>query len=304
MKNNYLSIDIGGTNTKYALFDNAGNLYENGTIATVTTNQEDFLKSLDNIIRKYESQIKGIAVSVPGKVDVNEGTVYYGGSLPFLDGLCLKAKIEHKYHIVTNVENDGKSAALAELWLGSLKEVRNGLILVLGTGVGGGIIINRHLYRGSHFQAGELSFMFNGAEEEAENYSQLVGYDVSAVSMIGDIATKIGLSNKKDGPEIFKAINAKNLDALEIFEEYCEKVARLIINVQAVIDVEKIAIGGGISAQPIVVKEIRRQYSNLLDRFTLHRETTTAPEIVVAHFQSNANLYGTLYAFLQHEDDF
>lgn len=96
-------------------------------------------------------------MAVPGKVDHHDETIYGGGALQFLDQVNLPAALQLAVPI--SVENDGKAAALAELWLGNLKNVQNGAAVVLGTGVDGGLILNGQLYAGSHFQAGELSFM-------------------------------------------------------------------------------------------------------------------------------------------------
>ncbi|WP_455646760.1 family 1 glycosylhydrolase [Leuconostoc sp.] len=96
-------------------------------------------------------------MAVPGKVDHHDETIYGGGALQFLDQVNLPAALQ--LAVPVSVENDGKAAALAELWLGNLKNVQNGAAVVLGTGVGGGLILNSQLYAGSHFQAGELSFM-------------------------------------------------------------------------------------------------------------------------------------------------
>jgi len=98
-----------------------------------------------------------LAFAVPGKVDHHDETIYGGGALQFLDQVNLPAALQ--LAVPVSVENDGKAAALAELWLGNLKNVQNGAAVVLGTGVDGGLILNGQLYAGSHFQAGELSFM-------------------------------------------------------------------------------------------------------------------------------------------------
>ena len=80
--------------------------------------------------------------------------------------------LEQRYKLPVTIENDGKCAALAEKWKGSLKDCRNGAVVVLGTGVGGGIIIDHKLYRGGHFTAGEYSYILTDQKrsEEAKGY--------------------------------------------------------------------------------------------------------------------------------------
>ena len=78
----------------------------------------------------------------------------------------------------------------------------------------------------------------------------------------------------------------------------CREIAVLITNIQAVADLDKIVIGGGISAQPIVVEEINRQYDQLVDEVEFVKKMLTKPEIVRARFMNDANIYGALYALL------
>lgn len=136
----YLVFDIGGTNLKYALIDEKNNLHYKGLKPTVSEDLPSFLDEIYNICDQYQEKYSGIAISCPGKVDVQNKTIYHGGALPFLDGLNIQEKIGQRYHVPVGVENDGKCAALAEQQYGVLRETKNGAVLVLGTGVGGGII--------------------------------------------------------------------------------------------------------------------------------------------------------------------
>ena len=120
------------------------------------------------------------------------------------------------------VTNDGKAAALAEWWLGNLKGIQNGAAITLGTGLGGGVIVEGKLIQGAHFQAGELSFLLNAtkrsdAPENAEQpnnqgltLQQLAGFSGSAVAMIRRSAQLLGLADLADGKAVFDAINQKS----------------------------------------------------------------------------------------------
>jgi len=298
---NYLSIDIGGTNLKYGILNNSGILISHDKVPTPKSNIMDFTRTVFKIIDNYKDQIKGIAISSPGKIDNTTGTIYHGGSLPFLDKINLKQIIEDKYGILTNVENDGKSAALAELWLGNLKGENNAAAIVLGTGVGGGIIINGQLLYGEHSQAGEFSFMLNNFNNN--NFLEsAVGANTSSVNMIKEIGTALKLDDPYDGIRVFEAINNNNQLIMPTFNKFCSYVAKLILNIQSVVDVKKFVIGGGISAQPIVVKTINTEYDNLINEVPIVKDTLTRPEILNARFQNDANLYGALYSLLTKVD--
>lgn len=286
----YVVIDIGGSFIKYAHMNETGEIVYRNQTATPLTSLDELSIKLFEIVDQC-TEMKGIAISCPGTVDPQTGIVYKGGSLPFLDQVNLKELFQNRYHIPTSVENDGKSAALAELWLGSIKDVTNGIVLVLGSGIGGGIIINQSLYRGSHLSSGEVSFMITQVNRDT-NESVLFGFQGSAVLMVKKLADILGLPEGTSGKEIFPHIHEKNEQVWKVFRKYCQDVAVQVINLQYIFDPEKIAIGGGISAQPIVVEQIKKEAEALLQGNAYHY---AQPNIVNATFQNDANLYGALY---------
>lgn len=292
----YLVFDIGGTNLKYALIDEKNNLYYKGFKPTVSKDLSGFLNEIYSICDQYRGNYNGIAISCPGKVDVQNKIIYHGGALPFLDGLNIQEKIGQRYHVPVSVENDGKCAALAEQQYGVLRKTENGAVLVLGTGVGGGIVINHHLLHGSHYQAGEVSFMKMQIGQNESKYN--FGFIGSATEMIKKVNQVCNHSNLTDGLAAFEAINAHDLNATRIFEDYCQNIAYLIVNIQAIVDLEKIAIGGGISAQPIVVETIKSKYQTIYNEDQLLKTTLTPPIIERTRYGNEANLYGALAALL------
>lgn len=194
-----------------------------------------------------------------------------------------------------SIENDGKSAALAEKWGGNLKNIHNGAATVLGTGVGGGIIINDNLYLGSHFQAGEFSFMIKETSNE-----KLISYgsDCSAVSMIEHAGKLLNLSDYSDGNMVFEYLKKNDVRVMPIFKKYCKNVAILISNIKTVLDIDCFVIGGGISAQPLVTKTINQQYQTIRKNYPSMDKTIVAPKIISSKFHNDANLYGAFYSLL------
>jgi predicted NBD/HSP70 family sugar kinase len=296
----YLAFDIGGTNLKYGLLNSAGTLIEKHRIPTPKQGLAQFMAEIQSIIEKYEDSIKGIAFSCPGKIEQYSQTIHFGGSLPFLDGVQLARELGEHYHIPISIENDGKSATLAELWQGNLKDVSNGAAIVLGTGIGGGLIINGELIQGTHFQAGELSFMINDKTQPA--IQSLTGFNTSAVRMIETIAKELKFEDIDNGSAVFEEIKAGNPVATKIFNSFCRNIAILILNIQSVVDLERFVIGGGISAQSLVVDTINHQYNQMLDEMPLVKQTLTRPEIYNSKFHSDSNLYGALYRLLLQKD--
>ncbi|MCW0952840.1 ROK family protein [Weissella ceti] len=294
MSLDYLAIDIGGTNLKYGIVNRAGTLIEKHTTPTNEESLDAFVAQLKGIADEFKDRIKGVGISVPGKVDQNDGgTIHGGGVLQFLDEVNLPRLLD--LDIPVAVENDGKSAALAELWLGTLNGVKDGAALVLGTGVGGGLIINGELYTGGHFQAGEVSL---GSQSTSMTTESLVGRIGSAVMMVERVATALDLPDKHDGLAVFEAINAHDPVAWPIFEAYAEEIGLIIHNIQAIMDLDRFVIGGGISAQPIVVETINEAYMRIFNTHFAIRTTLTPPEILPSRFKNDANMYGAVYRLL------
>ncbi|MET3558477.1 putative NBD/HSP70 family sugar kinase [Streptococcus rupicaprae] len=303
----YLSIDVGGTLIKYALMTEAGQLVEQGTRPTpaaefgepdgqLAQKLIEFKTILTEIYRSY-SGVAGVALSCPGKVDSHDGTVYFGGALPYLHGFNAKGFLQEMTGKPAAVINDGKAAAQAELWQGNLQGVTNGSALILGTGLGGGLILKGQLHQGSHFQAGELSFLnFNDKRFCPED---VAGFKYSPVQMIMKISELLNLEDKKDGVKVFEAINARQEGIWPIFEEFCRHIALVIYNQQAIVDLERVVIGGGISAQPIVVEEIRRQYLAMISSIPFIGDMITPVEIETCRFAGTSNLIGALYQLLE-----
>jgi predicted NBD/HSP70 family sugar kinase len=295
----YLVIDIGGTFAKYALMDSAGSITSKSKKHAPRSNYPDFEQMLFSIIEEQElTSIKGIAISCPGTIDTEKGTIYYGGSFPFLHEVNLAKIISEKYGKEVSLENDGKCAALAELWLGSVKGTKDAVVMVLGTGVGGGIIIDGKIHRGINLSAGELSYVMNHIDPVTREAS-FFGYDGSAVDMVRKIAERKQLEDATDGVGVFEFVNEYEREAMEVFDEYCINIASQIFNLQYILDPEIFAIGGGISAQPILLERIKWAIEEVKKANPMHMAT---PNVVPCTFRNDANLYGALYHFFMSKE--
>lgn len=294
----YLSFDIGGTNLKYALIDEKGQILEKDRVKTDAESLDTFMASMYKVADKYQDQFQGIAVCAPGKIDTENKIIYFGGALPFLDGLNLQKTLGEKYNVPISVENDGKAAALSEQWLGELRGVDTGVAITLGTGVGGGIVVNNRVLHGWTFQAGELSWMITNSGIGVKNMAAYTGFSCSAVNMVKKVNLALGNKDLDDGIAAFDAINNDDLRATTIFNRYCRNVAIMIINIQTVINASKFVIGGGISNQPVLIEEINNQLQKILDSNPMIGKQMIAPKVVAAEHGNDSNLYGALYSLL------
>ncbi|GAA0076083.1 ROK family protein [Clostridium sp. CTA-5] len=295
----YLSIDIGGTFIKYGILDHSGNLISKNKKRT-SKNINDLILDLSEIVEEQSEYISGVGISTPGKVDTKKGVIYGGGNLAFLDKCPIVSILHNKYRIPVAVENDGKAAALAEMWLGNLQDVDDGAAIILGTGIGGGIVLDKKLRKGKNYSAGEISFMINKSEETSD--LKFYGFNASAVRMVKIIGEYLGLEDPLNGEVVFEAIISGNDFANKVFKDYCDSIAELINNIQCILELEKYVIGGGISANKIVIEGIQNSFNRLRMREPLLQKSVHCPIIEATKFNNDANLYGALYNLLLDEE--
>lgn len=293
-----LAIDFGGTQVKSALVSEEFALEKSLPTQSSPQTLNQTLDVIDYLVTSVKVALTGIAISVPGTVDTDEGVIYHGGLLRFFHGFRIKDILEAKYHLPVTALNDGKAAALGELAKGHLQGVTNGAALVLGSGLGGGLIINGKLFQGSHFQAAELTFLLP-VQMEKVNPSQMRGTTLSAVGFITRVNEVLGNADLKDGREAFKEINARNEAVYPIFEAYCRSLAITILNLQSIFDMEIFVLGGGISAQPVLIEEVNRQFDKVHHEIDFIGKIIKRPKIVACHHHNGANLIGAAYFLKQ-----
>lgn len=171
----YLLIDIGGTFIKYSLADEQARKISGGKVPTPLTNMDDLLAAIEGFAAPLQGQFVGCAISMPGRIDTRNGIAHTGGMLSaFMWEQPFAAQVEARLGVPVTIANDGKCAAAAEGWTGALAGVENGLVLVLGTGIGGGIILNGKVLMGAHAAAGEVSCLVsNMAAKKLNCYKSL-----------------------------------------------------------------------------------------------------------------------------------
>ena len=302
----YLAFDMGGAAVKYAALDRSGNILYKNKFPSPKDSLDDLIHQMFAIVEELDGKeglkCRGISMCCPGVVDSYQGIVYWGGNLPYLHQANLKKIFMERFNLPVSVENDGKAGALAELWRGAIHDVRDAVVLVLGSAIGGGIIINNQLHRGAHYSAGEVSYMVGDPTDTPDVYLRQ-GFDASAPKMIRSIARLNGLAEDTDGQIVFDYIKPENKESWQVFTTYCRKIARMIVSLQYIIDPEKFVICGGISAQVLVRDQI---YNEIKQMYEANKEYSMLPVIVQSSLNNDANLYGTLYHFIEEhlEDDY
>lgn len=290
-----LAFDIGGTEIKTSIFgDTFEKLLYTNKFKTETVKTEkilnDFFKEIDHVNVNFK--LTGIAISCPGIVD--KGYVKKGGSVSSLDNIYLGKILQQKYKIPVTIRNDAQCVLLAETQLGTLSQERDGVILTLGTGVGGGIMLNRELLFLRNSMSGEFSYMIHSYDASG-NFVR-VGQKLSATQMIKRVNNYYYEGDEADGYQAFEHILKKEEYALKQFELFCRGLAGLIINIQSVLHVKKVVIGGGISANPIVTKNIQRQLQLIYSQDNMYN-SFSQPEVVASRFLNYSGRVGAYLNF-------
>lgn len=296
----YLVFDWGGTFMKYALMNDKAEVISKGKIPSVKKddNKENFYRVLDEVVNQYDD-IDGIAISSAGVIDSSLGLIHTIGIFPFLNEVNLSEELSERYHTKVTIENDGKCAALSEVWLGNLKDVDDGAVIIIGTSIGGALILDHKLRRGKKFFAGEFCSMCINADE-ADKVESYVGQKCCTPYLCSLIQEKLNLENSIDGEKAFQYLNDGNTLALEALKEFTDGLAMFLFDIYVPLDLEKILIGGGISEQQILMEYLKQSILDLKNR---HHDLKQGieyplPEIDVCKFHNDANLIGALYHFL------
>ena len=294
----YLVLDIGGSAIKYALMTKELEFIEKGNIPTPMDNIESFVEAIGNLYDQYKDQIEGMAISMPGVIDSEKGYAYTGGHLEYNNGKEIVKILQERCKAKITIENDGKCAALAEVWKGSLKNYNDGVVIVLGTGVGGGIVRDKKIHKGRNFFAGEFSFMATNIND-AQNFKNFWGFVNGSKALINAAAkVKNVPAEELDGYKVFEYANNNDEDILKVLDDFTNKLAIEIFNLQCVLDPDIFAIGGGISAQNILIEYIQKNVEKHHKSFETFN--VPKPKVVKCEFRNDANLIGALYNFIMH----
>jgi len=285
---NLLIFDFGGTSVKYGIWTN-NKLIPNGsfpTPATWETLAETLLAIKKRLAEDY--RLEGAAFSFPGAVDAANGVIHNISAIPYLAKIPLREKLEEMLGLPVSIQNDAKCAALAELWTGAAKDSDNVLFVVIGTGVGGVVILNKKIHFGKHFFGGEFGVM-----ELAPGITFSAG--ATAVSMAKRYCEKIGVpEGTYSGQDVFQLAKEGDALAKKEVQDFYHYLSLGLYNLQVSYDPDLILIGGGISANKEIIQNIRTE----LDRFFASRDLSyIQPEVRACHYRNEANLIGAVKYF-------
>ena len=307
-------LDLGGTTCKCGLFTTEGELVEKWEVPTDTTNGGvNILKNLAQaVIKKMEEKginsddVSGVGIGIPGPISndgvvnrcVNLGWGVFNVEQEFsecLGGLKVKAG------------NDANVAALGEAWMGAAKDYSSSVMVTLGTGVGGGVIINDQIITGAAGAAGEIGHIRVNYTEEMTcgcgNRGCLEQY-CSATGIARLAKIRLAMNEDESG---LRAIPTENIDAKAVFDEAkkgdvvakevvkraCEYLAQGLQVISSVVNPEAFVIGGGVSkAGQMLIDEVEYRFNQI----AFHGCRNT--KIILATLGNDAGIYGAMKLIL------
>lgn len=286
----YLAFDIGGTNIKYGVIDEQGNILSHSLIETEAhLGASVILKKIIKIGKQHRKyNISGVAISTAGQVDFETGTIVGAtDTIPNYQGLEIRRLVSEALQLPVEVRNDADCAGLCEKWLGEQK-TSNYLTITIGTGIGGAIVLNQEMYSGHTYSAGEWGNMLI----EGERFE-----DVASMTGLGNMAK--GYLNKDNwtGEEIFRLYDQNDVKMDQIVSRFFKHLAIGIANLIYIFNPEKVVIGGAITGRGEVflmeVQQAVRKYLNPL----FYKNT----EITLAKHTNYSGMLGAVYHFIERQ---
>ncbi|MBQ7374215.1 MAG: ROK family protein [Clostridia bacterium] len=306
----YIGIDLGGTFIKGGICDDLGNLIATDKIPTETEKGEE--KVMDNIstlalslldkVGLLVSDVEGLGMGVPGMIDSRKGVVIFYNNFNWKD-VRICDGIKSRIGLDAVISNDANVAALGEAIFGSGKEFDDMILLTLGTGVGGGIIVDNQLIEGNKGAGAELghAVIEVGGEQCTCGRKGCFEAYASANAIIRD--TKRAMENHKDSKmwEIGGldkvtgkvAFDYKDVDkyAKQVVDNYIEKLACGIVNYANIFRPHAVVLGGGVCAQG---DNLIRPLQKIVDREVFAGELGPKCEVRIASLENSAGILGAV----------
>jgi glucokinase len=301
-QNLVFAADLGGTYLRVALVDESGKIHHQAKQRTPKGDSPDcVVDALAAAAEKWSSDGRSIAaasIMVPGTVDNCNAVVVQAPNLPALTGFPLKAVLEERFGWPVLLENDANAAAVGEMWMGAARGCRDVVSVTLGTGVGGGVILDGELWRGAHGSAGEIGHStvdpFSGLKCKCGN--------VGCLEMFAS-ATAIVRMSREDLPRfpnsvlhredltaerVYDAGRDGDELALSVFKRFGVYLGIGLANLINIIDPEIIVIAGGaVNGWDLFAHDMQHEVNERAVRVTAQQV-----KIAVAECGDNAGLLG------------
>lgn len=264
---NIAVLDIGGTSIKSGLFSEGKLMQERETDTNAKLGGGHVLKKAEELLEQF-SDFDRIGISTAGQVDSKEGKIRYANSnIPGYTGMEIKKILQQRFQVPVAVENDVNAAAMGEAFFGAGRGNSDFLCLTYGTGVGGAIVIDKKIYTGHQFSAGEFGAMVIHASErnaKEDIFSGCYERYASATALVQK-ALQVD-SSLKNGRIIFSRIQEQVVK--KVVDDWILEIVYGMTTLIHIFNPSVVILGGGVMQQAYVVEKIRKLlYYNIMPSF-------------------------------------
>lgn len=254
-------IDIGGTNTRIALIDEAYEIIQRIQFPTDVNNPHATLQKIQETVQSFSVAIAGVGLSCPGPLDLKQGIILDTPNLKGgWHGLAVSKELSARLKVPVFLENDANLACLAEAVLGQGKGYSYVQFLTISTGLGSGLVIDKKIYQGAHGFAHEIANI--PLWRNGPSHGSIYPGGVEAIcsgTAITTRAKKAGLDVEHAG-DVYSLACSQNQTAIDIMEDAKEYLANTIAIIYAFVDPEIVILGGSVAIKiPGFVEDVEQR---------------------------------------------
>ena len=300
-----IGIDIGGTKISAGVVDSSGNIIDSSKCSTPAEGGKELISSVVNLVKELNKkhEIRGIGISIAALISSDYGTIVGAPNIANLSKLNFVNEIKEEFKLPIIVENDANAAIWAEFKFGNAKGLNPVMFFIIGTGVGGGLVIDGKLFKGANGIGAEFGHMCvvpngllcgcgsKGCIEQYASGGALIRYANESLLANPDKSEEV-LSfgeGKLSGTALTKAAKAGNELALAAFSKQADWLGLACASYSLIIDPQAIIIGGGVvDAGELFLAPVRAA----MRKYMPFAESHVPPKIIAAKFGNDAGLIG------------
>lgn len=295
----YVGIDVGGTKVAYGLFDENYRILSRTQLPSrpdlpVEEAMSEIVGGVDILMAQSEyrrDELTAVGVCLPSFIDHKTGSITYTSNLPNWVGVPARDMLSERLNVPLMLDNDANAAAIAEHRMGAGKDAEHMIYITISTGIGGGLIINRRIFRGSHGMAGEIGHVLlsdsigfpcacgnPGCAESISSGPNMARY---AAHRIQEGAKSSIARYAGDEPittvHVGKALAENDQLAIETVDRAAEYLARLFLSLYQTLDINLVVYGGGaVKVGPRLMEQSSARF-NVLCRYASEYPVTFRP---------------------------
>lgn len=311
----YVGVDLGGTNIVAAVVNENGKILNKSSCKTNLPKRPEVLSTdianlVDKVVKEVHltiDDIENIGIGVPGIVNTQDKVIIYSCNFNY-SNVKIVELLERKIGKDVYIENDANAAALGEFICGAGQGLNTMIVITLGTGIGGGIVLDKKLYRGFNYSGGELGHIVIeqggrlcncGRKGCFEAYASATGLSKTASEVItkypnSKLCDVYREKNKISGTDLFNAVLAGDAAASETWNIFVSQLAAGVVNIVNIFQPEILCIGGGVSqAGELLINPLKE----IFDKEDYARDSRNRCKVVLAELGNDAGLIGAAMLF-------